>query len=98
MSPDAEQSAGVRVLVVPHVAGDDVGRIRREDLNPHPATLERISTSLDRRRLVGTRLLVQPPDYTWLTAVVSLSARPGFDRAGGAGARCCGRSTGSTTR
>ncbi len=77
---DAEQSAGVRVLVVPHVAGDEVGRIRREDLNPHPATLERISTSLDRRRLVGTRLLVQPPDYSWLTAVVSLSARPGFDR------------------
>ncbi len=78
---DADQSAGVRVLVVPHVAGDDVGRINREDLNPHPDTLERISTSLDSRRLVGTRLLVQPPDYTWLTAVVSLSARPRFDRA-----------------
>ena len=77
---DADQSAGVRVLVVPHVAGDDVGRINREDLNPHPDTLERISTSLDSRRLVGTRLLVQPPDYTWLTAVVSLSARPRFDR------------------
>lgn len=78
---DADQSAGVRVLVVPHVAGDDVGRINREDLDPHPETLERISTSLDSRRLVGTRLLVQPPDYTWLTAVVSLSARPRFDRA-----------------
>ena len=62
------------------MAGDDVGRIAREDLNPHPRTLERISASLDSRRLVGTRLLVQPPDYTWLTAVVSLSARPRFDR------------------
>jgi hypothetical protein len=30
---------------------------------------------------VGTRLLVQPPDYTWLTAVVSASARPLFDPA-----------------
>ena len=78
--PDADQSAGVRVLVVPHVAGDDVGRINREDLNPHADTLERISDSLDSRRLVGTRLLVQPPDYIWLTAVVSLSARPGFER------------------
>ena len=78
--PDAEQSAGVRVLVVPHVAGDDVGRIARADLNPHADTLERISDSLDSRRLVGTRLLVQPPDYTWLTAVVGLSARPGFER------------------
>ena len=78
--PDAEQSGGVRVLVVPHVGGDDVGRIAREDLDPHPDTLERISDSLDSRRLVGTRLLVQPPDYSWLTAVVALSARPGFER------------------
>ena len=77
---DADQTGGVRVLVVPHVAGDDLGRIRREDLNPPAATLERISGSLDSRRLVGTRLLVQPPDYVWLTAVVSLSARPRFDR------------------
>ena len=31
---EAGQAAGVRVLVVPHVAGDEVGRIRREDLDP----------------------------------------------------------------
>jgi hypothetical protein len=30
---------------------------------------------LDRRRLVGTRLVVEPPDYLWLTVVVSVSAR-----------------------
>jgi predicted phage baseplate assembly protein len=77
---DAAQTGGIRLLVVPHVAGDDLGRLRREDLNPPATTLERISTSLDSRRLVGTRLLVQPPDYLWLTAVVSLSARSGFDR------------------
>ena len=51
----------------------------RADLDPPWQTLERISNSLDERRLVGTRLLVQPPDYLWLTAVVSLSARPRFD-------------------
>lgn len=73
------EAAGVRVLVVPHVASDEVGRIRRDDLDPPDATLQRISTSLDARRLVGTRLLVQPPDYVWLTAVVSLSCRPLFD-------------------
>jgi predicted phage baseplate assembly protein len=76
---ESAESAGVRVLVVPHVASDDVGRILLADLNPSAGTLERISTSLDSQRLVGTRLLVQPPDYVWLTAVVSLKARPRFD-------------------
>jgi len=73
------QAAGVRLLVVPHVASDDVGRIQIEDLNPPTATLERISNSLDRQRLVGTRLLVQPPDYVWVTAVVNLRSRPQYD-------------------
>ncbi len=78
--PDtADGGAGVRVLVVPQVASDDLGRINRADLDPPAATLERIANSLDARRLVGTRLLVQPPDYAWLTAVVSLSCRPLFD-------------------
>ncbi len=76
---EAAQSAGVRVLVVPHVASDDLGRISLSDLNPSVGTLERISSSLDQQRLVGTRLLVQPPDYVWLTAVVSLKSRPRFD-------------------
>jgi predicted phage baseplate assembly protein len=75
----ADGGAGVRVLVVPQVASDDLGRINRADLDPPAATLERIANSLDARRLVGTRLLVQPPDYAWLTAVVSLSCRPLFD-------------------
>ncbi|MFZ1411898.1 MAG: putative baseplate assembly protein, partial [Micropruina sp.] len=77
--PESGATSGVRLLVVPHVAGDEVGRIRREDLDPPWQILERISNSLDERRLVGTRLLVQPPDYRWLTAVVRLNARPGFD-------------------
>lgn len=77
--PEPGAESGVRVLVVPHVASDDLGRIAREDLDPPWPTLERISNSLDARRLVGTRLLVQPPDYVWLTAVVSVSARPRFD-------------------
>ena len=75
----AEGGAGVRLLVVPHVASDELGRIQRADLDPPAATLERIAESLDARRLVGTRLLVQPPDYAWLTAVVSLSCRPLYE-------------------
>jgi predicted phage baseplate assembly protein len=79
--PEGELSAGVRVLVVPHVAGDDVGKIERNDLQPPSVTLERISTFLDTRRLVGTRVLVQPPEYRGLTAVVEASARPLYEPA-----------------
>ena len=76
---EPDERAGVRLLVVPYVTGDDLGRIALADLRPPRNALERISDSLDRQRLVGTRLLVQPPDYVGLTAVVSLAARPGFD-------------------
>ncbi len=76
---DQADAGGIRVLVVPHVAGDEVGRIRREDLIPPEGTLERISASLDERRLVGTRLLVAPPEYVGLTVVVDVSARSLFD-------------------
>jgi predicted phage baseplate assembly protein len=71
----AAEANGVRLLVVPHLASDPVGRVRREDLDPPLETLARISSYLDRRRLVGTRLVVEPPEYRWLTVVVSVSAR-----------------------
>jgi predicted phage baseplate assembly protein len=71
-------AGGVRVLLVPFVPGDPVGRIRREDLNPLPESLERITGYLDERRLLGTRLLIEPPEYVWLTAVVSVRARPRY--------------------
>ena len=71
-------AGGVRVLLVPFVPGDPVGRIRREDLNPLPESLERITGYLDERRLLGTRLLIEPPEYAWLTAVVSVRARPRY--------------------
>ncbi len=77
--PERDVANGVRLLVVPHVAGNDLGRIERADLDPPWQTLDRISTRLDECRLVGTRLLVQGAEYVWLTVVVRLSARPGFD-------------------
>lgn len=79
--PELGVAAGVRVLVVPRVAGDEVGRIEWADLNPSEPVLRQIWVALDACRLVGTRMLVQPPDYLGLTIVVRLSARPGFDAA-----------------
>jgi predicted phage baseplate assembly protein len=69
------EAGGVRILVVPHVSGDSVGRVNREDLEPPEGMLSRIARRLEERRLVGTRIVVEPPDYRWVTAVVSLHAR-----------------------
>ena len=74
-----EDAGGIRILVVPHVASDDLGRVQRGDLDPPEGTLQRITAALDEHRLVGTRLLVAPPEYVWLTAVVSVTARRRFD-------------------
>jgi predicted phage baseplate assembly protein len=68
----------IRVLVVPGVERDTVGRVRREDLLPLPESLERITHHLDERRLIGTRLFIEPPDYRWLTAVVNVRLRPRY--------------------
>ncbi len=78
-SREGDEGEGVVVLVVPHVVGDDVGRLRHADLVPDEATLSRIAASLDERRLVGTRLLVAPPAYVGLTVVVDVAARERHD-------------------
>jgi predicted phage baseplate assembly protein len=71
----SSEAGGVRLLVVPHVASDSLGRVRLPDLMPTPRTLSRITAYLDERRLIGTRLLVEPPEYHGLTVVVSVRAR-----------------------
>ncbi|MCC6832931.1 MAG: hypothetical protein IT200_16475 [Thermoleophilia bacterium] len=68
----------VRVLVVPAVASDR-GRIRFEQLIPAQATLERVTRRLDETRLVGTRVLVEPPVYRGVTVVARLRARARVD-------------------
>jgi predicted phage baseplate assembly protein len=77
----AEEGSVIRVLVVPHVASDDIGRIEWTDLEPPYQILERIRNRLDECRLVGTRVGVHSSRYVGLTVVVSLSSRPRFDPA-----------------
>jgi predicted phage baseplate assembly protein len=67
---------GVRVLVVPAVEGGDEGRLRFEQLIPAPGALERIAGYLDERRVLGTRVSVEPPTYQGLTVVARVRARP----------------------
>lgn len=72
----AEEAGGVRVLVVPAAAGGGSARLHFEQLLPAEETLEKIVARLDECRLVGTRLLVEPPSYQGITVVARLKARP----------------------
>lgn len=75
-SNDASEAGVVRVLLVPHVRPDDAGHIALADLEPPDDTVQRIRRYLDERRLVGTRLIIEPPVYRAVTVVV-VNVRPG---------------------
>ncbi|MFB9352794.1 putative baseplate assembly protein [Streptomyces heliomycini] len=84
--PAADAPGAVRVLVVPDAAADEEDdRLRFEQLIPSDQVLAAITASLDERRLIGTRLVVEPPVYQGVTVVARLSAAPGdTDRVRGA--------------
>jgi predicted phage baseplate assembly protein len=76
--PDAEGGGAVRVLVVPDAVADEGDdRLRFEQLIPSDQVLEAITASLDERRLIGTRVVVEPPVYQGVTVVARLMAAPG---------------------
>ena len=67
-------AGSVRVLVAP-AAAMTKGVIRFEDLVPSVALLERIADYLDRLRVIGTRLVIEPPTYQGVTIVAQLRAK-----------------------
>ncbi|MFI2200189.1 putative baseplate assembly protein [Streptomyces sp. NPDC020192] len=75
--PAAEGAGAVRVLVVPDAVADEGDRLRFEQLIPSDQVLAAITGSLDERRLIGTRLVVEPPVYQGVTVVARLAAAPG---------------------
>ena len=66
---------GVRVLVVPATADEALGRLRFEQLVPDEAALARIASYLDERRVLGARVMVEPPSYQGITIVARVRAR-----------------------
>jgi predicted phage baseplate assembly protein len=70
---------GVRVLVVPSATPDAMGRLRFADLRPSATTLARITGYLDERRIIGERVLVEPPFYMGVSVEAKLTPRPGND-------------------
>ncbi|MCT2593932.1 putative baseplate assembly protein [Streptomyces sp. N2-109] len=67
-----DQTGGVRLLIVPAGRSDAQGRIRFDELKPPPDTLAMISSYLEERRPIGTRLTVEPPYYQGVTVVASV--------------------------
>jgi predicted phage baseplate assembly protein len=72
--PAADEPGAVRVLVVPDAVADEGDRLRFEQLIPSDQVLATITEALDERRLIGTRLVVEPPDYQGVTVVARLTA------------------------
>lgn len=72
---DGADAGSVRVLVVP-AARDAGGRLAFEQLVPSEETLARVTARLDECRVIGARVLVEPPSYRGITIVARLKARP----------------------
>ncbi|MGH9244055.1 MAG: putative baseplate assembly protein [Acidimicrobiales bacterium] len=74
---DGVDAGALKVLLVP-AAAQDRGRINFEDLVPTPQTFERVRDRLDETRLLGARVLIEPPMYQGVTVVARLVAKPRF--------------------
>ena len=73
---EGADAGAVRVLVVPAAAEALPGRLEFEQLVPSDETLGRIAGALDERRVIGARLVVEPPVYQGITIVARLRSRP----------------------
>ncbi|MFN2588665.1 MAG: putative baseplate assembly protein [Actinomycetota bacterium] len=77
---DGADAGGVRVLVVPAVRDDAMGRLVFGDLAELPRSLvEKIGSHLDRRRVVGTRVTVEPPLYMGISIEAQIRVAPRTD-------------------
>ena len=75
VTDNAQGNGAVRVLLVPAAATEE-DRILFENLVPPRDTLRRIAERLDAVRVVGARVVVEPPLYRGVTVVARMIARP----------------------
>jgi predicted phage baseplate assembly protein len=76
----AGAAAGMaKVLIVPAVGADEQGQVAFEQLQPDEDTLAKVADHLDRHRVIGARVSVEPPFYRGVTVVADITARPGVD-------------------
>jgi predicted phage baseplate assembly protein len=67
-----DEPAVIRVVLVPAWTGDPEQPPDLDDYQPRNELLARVAHELDDRRLLGTRLIVSPPHYQWLSAEIVL--------------------------
>ncbi|MBT2448970.1 putative baseplate assembly protein [Streptomyces sp. ISL-43] len=72
---------GVRVLLVPAAEDDGEGRLEFSRMACRPELLASVAAHLDARRMLGTRLVVEPPYYQGVTVVAVLRAADGIPAA-----------------
>ncbi len=68
--------AVVRLLVVPSVPGEPAVPVPFAALQPRPELLAALAAYLDERRVLGTRLIVEPPAYRWIRVVATVRLGP----------------------
>jgi predicted phage baseplate assembly protein len=78
LQEDGPDAGALRVLVIP-AAREEEGRIRLEHLILAGASGNRIRDYLDERRVVGTRVEVEPPSYLGVKVAARVKARPDAD-------------------
>jgi len=69
----------VYVLVIPRIPNPE-GRIDPQTLNLKQEDIAAITSYLDERRLLTTRLDIRPPAYQWVSVKVKLRPAPGADQ------------------
>jgi predicted phage baseplate assembly protein len=71
---EGADAGSIRVLVVPAAAAG-ASRLRFEQLIPADETLAKIARRLDECRVIGNRVLIEPPRYNGLTIVARIRAQ-----------------------
>ncbi|MEV2220287.1 putative baseplate assembly protein [Nocardia vinacea] len=81
LADTGQDAAVVRVLIVPEVDSDETATVPFERLQPSDDLLQRVVAYLDERRMIGARLIVEPPRYRGVTVVGAVRARATSDPA-----------------
>ncbi len=76
MTGQGADAAVVRLVVLPSLPGKPSEPVPFVALQPRPEVLASIATYLDERRVLGTRLLIEPPVYRWVRAVATVRLGP----------------------
>jgi predicted phage baseplate assembly protein len=79
LAGDGAEASVIRLAVVPVITGDPGRPAELPSFLPDAQLLRRISDELDARRVLGTRLIVEPPYYQRITAECRVKAGPRAD-------------------